>query len=87
MDIDPKFTTDELVAAQRTMRAALGMSPEEFPLEAFVGMISDEVEQLRKIGMEDDEIARLVSSATRANVSGESIRRYYAPPRARGRET
>ena len=77
------FTTEHLVAVQKTLRDALHLSPEAFPLQAFVGMISDEIEQLRSRGMSDEEIAALVVKATAIPVSGEAIRLYYAPPEAR----
>ncbi len=36
--------------AQSALRNAAGLEPEQFPLEAFVGMISDEIQILREQG-------------------------------------
>jgi hypothetical protein len=50
---DLSFSTEQLVAAQKVLRDALQLPPERFPLQAFVGMISDEIEQLRLRGLSD----------------------------------
>ena len=77
------FTIEQLVAVQNTLRETLDSSPVEFPLQAFIGMISDEIEQLRVRGMSDEDIAALVVKATSVPVSGDAIRLYYTPPEAR----
>ena len=57
------YTLDEALKAQTALRAQAGLGPEMFPLEAFVGMISDEIESLRKCGKSDDEIAAVSRSS------------------------
>ena len=46
-------------------------------------MISDEIEQLRRLGHSDREIARVISENSRISLSAEEIAQYYAPPEAR----
>jgi hypothetical protein len=60
------------------------LAPESFPVQAFIGMISDEIEQLRAAGKDDAAIATLVSDATGKSVDAETITRFYASPEARG---
>jgi hypothetical protein len=78
------FTGTQATTAQTALRKALGLSPENFPVQAFIGMISDEIEQLRAAGQDDAAIAALVSEATGQTVDAETIARFYASPEARG---
>ncbi len=78
------FPVEEAVKAQKALRDAAGLQPEMFPVEAFVGMISDEIDQLRARGKSDGEIANLVASNSKIEITGEEIAAHYAPPEARG---
>jgi hypothetical protein len=60
------------------LRAELGLGPQEFSTEQFVGMISEEIEKLRASGKTDDEIVRLLNEGVGVTVSPDSIRRFYA---------
>ena len=82
---DITFTGQEAAYAQTALRRALGLSPERFPAQAFVGMISDEIEQLRLQGCDDSVIAALVSGATGKPLTGRMITEFYATPQDRGR--
>lgn len=84
MSEDLTFTGQQAATAQTALREALGLPPENFPVQAFIGMISDEIEQLRAAGKDDAAIARLVSDATGQSVDVETITRFYASPEARG---
>ena len=84
MSQDRTFSAEQAVRTQAALREALGLGPERFPLQAFVGMISDEIEQLREAGRSDAEIARLVSHAGGAEVSADDLQAFYATPEARG---
>lgn len=77
------FPIEEALQAQQSLRAAAGLEPEQFPIEAFVGMISDEIELLREQGRSDAEIAAMIRDNSAIEISGEEIRDHYAPPRAR----
>jgi hypothetical protein len=77
------YPIEEALKAQRALRRAAGMGEEQFPIEAFVGMISDEVEALRKAGKRDDEIARIIESNSNIRISAQDISENYAEPEQR----
>ncbi len=77
------FTAKQAAQAQTALRAALGLPPQDFPASAFIGMISDEIEQLRNAGYADESIANLVAENTGVNLGPETIAHYYARPEAR----
>ncbi len=79
------YPIEEAIKAQRALRDAAGLAEEMFPIEAFVGMISDEVEALRKRGKSDEEIAKLIQSNSRIQISAAEIRENYASPDERHR--
>lgn len=77
------YPVDEAVRAQKALRTAAGLGPEMFPIPAFVGMISDEIDSLRQAGKTDDQIAALVSRNSAIQISGEEITQNYASPEQR----
>ncbi len=77
---DDSFTLDESISAQKALRSALGMPEEVFPVEAFVGMVSDEIEQHRKAGKSDQDIAAIIEQATGKRISAQAISEHYATP-------
>ena len=81
---EPSFNADEATRTQKAMREAIGLGPEQFPMPAFVGMVSDEIEQLRAKGKTDADIAALIASTSGKLVTAEHITRYYATPEQRG---
>ncbi len=83
-DRETTFTGQQAADAQTALRQALGLPPEQFPLPAFVGMVSDEIEQLRNQGHSDDQIAALIARAIGVKLSGEDIGQFYASPEERG---
>ena len=54
-----------------------------FPVQAFVGMISDEVETLRKAGHSDADITSLIESHSRIRITPEELAEHYASPEER----
>jgi hypothetical protein len=54
-----------------------------FPIEAFVGMVSDEIEKLRSQGKTDSEIATLITENSTIEITAEEISANYAPPEDR----
>ncbi len=78
MEETASFTAEQAAAANRILRAELGLGPQEFSTEQFVGMISEEIEKLRASGKTDDEIVRLLNEGVGVTVSPDSIRRFYA---------
>ena len=80
---DRKFSAQEAVAVQREMRRSLGLGAEEFPLPAFVGMISDEIEQLRAAGRSDADIAGMIKATIGRDVLPGDLAAHYASAEAR----
>ena len=77
------YSVSEAVRAQKALRDAAGLGPEMFPVQAFVGMISDEIEQLRTQGKSDEEIAGLITANSSIEITGSEIAENYAPPEDR----
>ena len=73
----------EAMKAQQALRAAAGLEPESFPVQAFVGMISDEVEALRAAGRTDAEIVALIRESSGIAIAEQELAAYYAGPEAR----
>lgn len=66
-----------------TSRHVLGLASEMFSLPAFVGMISDEIEQLR--GYDNRQISGLIGDAIGREISPDDIQAHYASPQTGGR--
>ena len=82
-DNEMTFSAQEAVAVQRELRRSLGLGPEAFPLPAFIGMISDEIDQFRAAGRSDAEIAELIKATVGRDVSTAAIEQFHAPAEAR----
>ena len=77
------YPVEQAVRAQRALRDAAGLGPEMFPVQAFVGMISDEIEQLRSKGKTDEEIASLIAANSSIEITAAEIAENYASPEDR----
>lgn len=78
------FSARQAIAVQEEMRRSLKLEPEEqFPLPAFIGMISDEIDQFRHSGHSDAEIVALIKSTIGRDINLADIERFYAPPQSR----
>ncbi len=80
------YPVEETVRAQKALRELAGLSPEMFPIQAFVGMISDEVEILRRQGHTDEEIARTIEAHSKIGITAAEIAENYASPEQRHSE-
>lgn len=85
MSEDFTFTINQAVAAQRALRAALNLGDEAFPLPAFIGMISDEIQLLREAGYSDQKIIDVINATATTTLTPADLTRFYAPPEARRR--
>ena len=74
------YPIDQALRAQKALREAAGLGPEMFPIQAFVGMISDEVETLRGQGKTDEEIASLIKAHSDIQITAAEIAENYASP-------
>ena len=79
------YSLEEALKAQSALRAAAGLEPERFPVAAFVGMISDEIEILHEQGKSDEQIATLISQQSAIKISTAEIAQNYASPEQRSR--
>jgi hypothetical protein len=79
------YPLEEALRAQKALRELAGLEPERFPVESFVGMISDEIETLRRLGHSDADIARTISANSSIEITPYQLAAYYAPPEARHR--
>lgn len=80
------FSAEDAVAVQRELRRSLGLAAETFPLPAFIGMISDEIEQFRGAGRSDDDVVAVIKGTLGRDIAAQEIAEHYAPPEARRRE-
>ena len=80
---DTTFKLGEALAAQGAIRRSLGLAEELLPVDAFVGMISDEIEASRRDGRDDQALADLIRDTTGKAVTVEDIARFYVPPEQR----
>ena len=79
------FTVEQALKAQQALRSMAGLSEEQFPVEAFIGMLSDEIEALRGQGKSDEEIAGLINGAAATNIPVSAVTDNYASTERRGR--
>lgn len=73
------ISLQQALRAQRALRDAAGLGEEQFPVEAFVGMISDEVDALRQKGHTDEQIAALIRKNGDIPITADELAAHYAP--------
>ncbi len=78
-----QFSLEEALRAQKALRDAAGLAEEIFPVQAFVGMISDEVETLRNKGLSDHDIAAIITTNSSIEITAADIAENYAKPEQR----
>jgi len=83
--VDKSCSVDEALRAQAALRQLAGLAPEQFPMPAFVGMISDEIEELRRLGHTDDDIAGVIRQHSTIPITAQELTDYYAPSEERHR--
>lgn len=76
MGDETAFKLDEALAAQRALRESLAMPEELFPVEAFVNMISDEIEASRNAGRDDQTVVDMVKQVTGKTITVDEIRQF-----------
>ena len=77
------YPLEEALKAQQALRDAAGLAPERFPIQAFVGMISDEIDSLRTRGKTDSDIAAIIAQNSAIAITVEEIAAHFAPPEER----
>ncbi len=68
-----EFTSEDVVVAQKALRLSLGLAPKPLSKAAFVDALHDEIDQLRRVGRSDAEIAALLSSALGRTIGADAI--------------
>lgn len=68
------FSSEDVAKAQAALRTAMGLGPEAFAMPAFLGMLGDEIGQLRRIGKSDADIAALLGETLGRSVPVEALR-------------
>jgi len=74
------YPVEQAVRAQKALREAAGLGPEMFPIQAFVGMISDEIETLRSQGKTDEDIVSVIQTHSDIQITASEIAENYASP-------
>ena len=74
------YPIEEALRAQKALRQLAGLGQEQFPLSAFIGMVSDEIEILRRQGHTDQQIADAICRYSRISVTADEIASNYASP-------
>lgn len=77
------YSIEEALRAQKALRDMAGLPVETFPIQAFVGMISDEVEVLRNQGHSDEAIAATIQANSGISITPTEIAENYASPEVR----
>lgn len=81
------FSIDDVVLAQNEMRHMLCLPDPQFSMPTFIGMLSDEIEQMRRAGHTDELVAETIRRATGQHVEAGDVGRYYLSIEERGRPT
>ncbi len=76
---DQTFTSDELSRAREALRAAMGIGPVALTTQALIGELQTEIDQLRKIGKSDVDIAGTIADAIDRDIAPSVIERYRTP--------
>jgi hypothetical protein len=76
-DSATSFSVDDVVLAQNEMRYIFGFPEQRFSFSTFIGMLSDEIEQMRRAGYTDETVAQTVSRAKGQSVEASDVQRYY----------
>jgi hypothetical protein len=77
------YPLEEALRAQKALRELAGLGPEMFPVQAFVGMISDEIETLRTQGLSDEDIVAAIQTHSTISITTADISAYYSSPTER----
>src|SRR5690348_412423 len=77
------FTVYQVVRAQKALRSIAKLPDEEFPIQLFIGMLSEEIQALRNRGNTDREIAIVINGAAGVNIEPSDVTQYYVPPKDR----
>ena len=67
------FSAEDVVVAQKALRLSLGLQPTPLATPAFLDALHEEIDQLRRVGRSDDEIAEMLSTALGRAIGAEAV--------------
>ena len=73
---DQTFTSDELARAREALRAEIGIGPVVLTTQGLIVELQAEIDQLRKIGKSDVDIAAAIADAIDRDIVATVIERY-----------
>jgi hypothetical protein len=79
------FTVEQVLKAQQALRAAAGLPEERLSTQAFICMLSDEIQALRESGKSDAEITSLLNNAAGTDIPSSDVAQHYASTERRRR--
>ncbi len=69
------FTTAEAMLVHQALREAMELGPETMSTQALIGMLGDEIDQLRRLGKTDLDIVALIRAAIGRDIPLSAIAR------------
>jgi len=72
---DQTFSAEEVVQARRALQTAMGLSDEDVSTQAFIALLAEEIEQLRRVGRTDAEIAAMIGAAIDRDIAVSFVER------------
>ena len=81
-----RFTLEQAMNARKVLRDSMNLQPEMFPLDGVIGMLSDEIEVMRKAGTSDAMISKLIGIGLGDMVLASDVRAYFVPTKTPERQ-
>jgi len=72
---DQRFTALEAATARQALRDAMTLGPETLTVDELIDMLDDEIDQLRRLGESDAQIARRIEDAIGKPVAASALAR------------
>jgi hypothetical protein len=74
-----EYNIEQVIYARKVLRDSMNLETQTFPLSAVIGMLSDEIDAMRKAGISDITISKLMGLGLGDAVSVRDIQKYFAP--------
>lgn len=75
----PTFTAQEITQIQKLLREAASGPEDRLETTTAMRMLSDEIEALRLDGIDDDQIAALISQSVGGTITADEVARLFVP--------
>lgn len=70
---EPEFSTEDVVAAKQALRLAIGLEPMRLTTTALLDALHDEIDQLRRLGRTDAQIAEILSTTLDRTIAADAV--------------